>query len=134
MTLTQSTLTLGLALLGYAGQAQPSSPNAGDLTLPTTALNAITGPEFVIPNAFTPDADGMNDLFVFQAYGFETIEFQVYARNGQRVFQTTSPDHFWDGTLPSGEPAPQGVYVYYIVGTTQDNLFRDQAGQITVLR
>ena len=134
MTLTHITMSLGLVLLGYAGQAQPSSPSSSDLSQPTGALNAITGPEFVVPNAFTPDADGMNDLFVFQAYGFETIEFQVYARNGQRVFQTTVPDHFWDGNLPSGDPAPQGVYVYYIVGTTQDNLFRDQAGQITLLR
>jgi gliding motility-associated-like protein len=66
-----------------------------------------------VPNAFTPNGDGVNDMF--RALGnigrLQNYSFQIFNRWGQRVFSTTDPTKGWDGRQDGGE-APGGVYVY----------------------
>ncbi len=66
-----------------------------------------------IPNAFTPDGDGVNDTFgVLTAAGKEKVsEMQVWNRWGQLVFQSQDAQARWDGTFHK-EVAPSDVYVY----------------------
>ena len=80
-----------------------------------------------VPNAFTPDGNGRNDLFRPLLYGnFNLLEFAVFDRWGQRVFETRTPLNGWDGRI-KGAPAPAGVYVWYCsfrtpgAGTTTEN-------------
>ena len=75
----------------------------------------IQGIFFVyVPNAFTPDGDGVNDLFGAQGQGIDNAEFQltVFARWGKPVYLTTDRDKPWDGPYGGngGEPAMQGMY------------------------
>lgn len=69
---------------------------------------------FSVPNAFTPDGDGLNDTFFFAGFGVleSDFEFLVFDRWGELVYETRSfvP---WDGTV-RGIPAPVGVYAYHI--------------------
>ncbi|TVR83110.1 MAG: gliding motility-associated C-terminal domain-containing protein [Saprospirales bacterium] len=71
-------------------------------------------PVYNLPNAFTPNGDGHNDLFVpFEPYLFvERVEFEVYNRWGQKVFETTNPEINWDGTNFNGQDLSEGTYHY----------------------
>ncbi len=67
-----------------------------------------------MPNAFTPDGDGRNDLFrIPPSLGITLLSFSVFDRWGQRVFFTTSSGDGWDGRV-HGQPQPPGVYVWEI--------------------
>ena len=69
-----------------------------------------------MPNAFTPNADGNNDVFRIPPGVTLTLEsFSVYDRWGNRVFSTRNIDEGWDGTR-HGSPADIGTYVYIIKG------------------
>jgi len=69
---------------------------------------------FSVPNAFTPNFDGVNDCFGIRKWGDVTIrEFSVYNRWGQRVFDTRTPGDCWNGTL-NGIMQDAGQYVYVI--------------------
>ncbi|HEX4886690.1 MAG TPA: gliding motility-associated C-terminal domain-containing protein [Luteibaculaceae bacterium] len=72
-------------------------------------------PEYRLPNVFTPNGDGVNDVFTpFPYNGVTGIELQIFNRWGKMVFQTTNPDILWDGRV-EGANASDGVYFY--VGT-----------------
>lgn len=71
------------------------------------------GSEIYLPNAFTPDGDGINDIFK-AVLNFIPEEFLmiIYNRNGIKIFQSKDPDEGWDGRI-NGVKAPEGVYMYY---------------------
>jgi len=70
-------------------------------------------PEYTLPNTFTPNQDGSNDLFIPYPYRFiEAVDLKIYNRWGQLVFETTDPDIAWDGSNMSGESLAEGVYYY----------------------
>ncbi len=69
---------------------------------------------FELPNVFTPNGDGINDLFKPFPYNLvEKIDLKVYGRWGNLVFQTNDPDINWDARhMESGKKVPPGVYYY----------------------
>jgi len=67
-----------------------------------------------IPTAFTPNADGRNDIFrIPPANKNKLLHFAIYNRSGNMVFQTNNSSAGWDGTYKN-EPLDTGTYVYYI--------------------
>lgn len=67
-----------------------------------------------VPNAFTPNKDGLNDCFGIKNWGLiSDFKLMIYNRWGEEVFSTTNPNQCWDGTY-KGIPAGPGNYVYYI--------------------
>lgn len=68
-----------------------------------------------IPNAFTPDGDGLNDTFKPEFIGFEPLRYrmEIYNKWGQLVFSTTDTSQGWDGTIEGKETGPE-VFVYTI--------------------
>jgi gliding motility-associated-like protein len=81
---------------------------------------------YLMPNAFTPDNDGLNDCFRVRYWGVVSqFEFSIYNRWGERIFFTRNPEHCWDGTY-KGIEQDGGVYVYMIKATTtcQPEVFR----------
>ena len=70
-------------------------------------------PLYDLPNAFTPNGDGNNDLFQPRALCFvERVELKIFNRWGQLVFETENPSIDWDGTNLNGDPLPSGTYFY----------------------
>jgi gliding motility-associated-like protein len=71
-------------------------------------------PIYFLPNVFSPNSDGVNDLFVPLPYKFiESVDFKVFNRWGGLVFETRDPALTWDGTSnDSGEVVSDGVYYY----------------------
>ena len=88
-----------------------------------------------IPNAFTPDNDGLNDEVRIQnTLAIELIEWSVYNRWGFCVFQTRNKDDFWNGHLGYGD-AEQGVYYYSLrYRCTGTGKLYHLKGDITLLR
>jgi gliding motility-associated-like protein len=69
---------------------------------------------FSVPNAFTPNNDGINDCFGIRKWGDVMIqEFIIYNRWGQKVFESRNPSDCWNGTF-HGERQDTGGYVYEI--------------------
>jgi gliding motility-associated-like protein len=71
-----------------------------------------------IPNAFTPNGDGLNDCFGVKFLGaISNLKLSVYDRWGNRVFYTTNPNQCWDGRYRDKELA-SGVFIYHVSATT----------------
>jgi gliding motility-associated-like protein len=87
-----------------------------------------------VPNAFTPDGDGLNDVFTVLSTVRAPAHFQlvVMDRWGRSLFRTTDPLQGWDGT--AGEPLPTGVYVWQVAITDVAGHLHEATGHITLLR
>lgn len=72
-----------------------------------------------LPNVFTPNGDGKNDLFTpLSCTAFiETITFVVYNRWGTKVFESNNPTINWDGKTSDGQDLPSGTYYYQVTVT-----------------
>lgn len=85
----------------------------GNASLPGNAVCVDNCPDYRLPNTFTPNGDGQNDLFIPYPYRFvERVEFQVFNRWGNLVFETNDPDLRWDGRNLQGNALNEGVYYY----------------------
>ncbi len=95
------------------------------------------GEPFWLPNAFTPNGDGLNDEFKpVQRYDLvKTYRLFIYNRWGQLIFEASDINTGWDGTF-KGQPAEQGTYVYKIVYTASSTGNEPQsiAGNVTLVR
>ena len=90
-----------------------------------------------IPNAFSPDGDGLNDYFLprqMLSEGVTAFKMQIFNRWGQEIFTTTKLDgRGWDGRF-NGEPQPQGVYIYLVEVTFHNTVQEKKQGNVTLLR
>lgn len=87
-----------------------------------------------IPNAFSPNGDGLNDVFKIENFGYQSItEFNIFNRWGQRVFQTIDGTKGWNGTY-KGQPADVGTYYYYVNYVADDDNSHTFKGEIILLR
>lgn len=86
-----------------------------------------------IPNVFSPNGDGMNDILYVRGGGIEQFQFVIYDRWGEKVFETDDLDVGWDG-MYKGAEAVQGVYVYGISGRYYSGDEINQNGNITLVR
>ncbi len=86
-----------------------------------------------IPNAFTPNNDGRNDLLYIFGSGLDNIVFQIFNRWGEKVFETRDQSIGWDGTF-NGTLVDPGVYVYKLTFNFPDLRLQNREGSITVIR
>ncbi|MBI1286835.1 MAG: T9SS type B sorting domain-containing protein [Flavobacteriales bacterium] len=80
------------------------------------SVNVVEG--MIIPNVFTPNGDGWNDVFDVRTSAVGDYKLQIYNRWGNIVFENTSPLISWDGTTSAGVQAPAGTYFYVITNPT----------------
>ncbi|MGB4845405.1 MAG: gliding motility-associated C-terminal domain-containing protein, partial [Ferruginibacter sp.] len=101
-----------------------------------TAVQKIIVPYscyIAVPNAFTPNKDGLNDyLYPLNAYKATDLLFRVYNRVGQMVFETRDWTKKWDGRF-KGQGVDPGTYVWILVYTDSDTGERRQQKGSTVL-
>jgi len=71
-------------------------------------------PEYTLPNVFTPNGDGNNDMFIPLPYKYvKDIDIKIYDRWGLLMFETNNPDILWDGKNKDTKlPCPDGTYYY----------------------
>jgi len=95
------------------------------------------GPSFFTPDAFTPNGDGLNDVFIPQGTKFDesTFELYIYDRWGRIVFETKDYYDFWDGThIKTGEELNSDVFNYIIYYVDAFDEKKMQKGSITLIR
>ncbi len=69
---------------------------------------------FFIPNAFTPNSDGKNDIFRIRTdIAFYKYSLRIYNRFGQLIFQSQNQEAGWDGRIKK-EPQPMGTYIFEV--------------------
>jgi gliding motility-associated-like protein len=86
-----------------------------------------------IPNIFSPNDDGNNDIYLVRGKGVSQFLLQIYNRWGQLVFESNDIENGWDGTK-DGNPFNQGVFVYKITATMSSGKKINETGNITLLR
>ena len=85
-----------------------------------------------IPNAFSPNGDTDNELFLPVGYGVESFEMSIFDRWGNTVFKSTADRKGWDGSI-KGKIAEQGVYIYRVDLVTMGGKEKIRTGHVTVL-
>lgn len=89
----------------------------------------------LLPNAFSPNNDGYNDWFrIIKTLNIqEILDFRIFNRWGQVVFETSDLEGFWNGEF-KGRPQDMGVFVYSIRAITKDGDEIVHAGNVTLVR
>lgn len=90
-------------------------------------------PDFVIPNAFTPNGDGRNDRLCFNAELLTEFHIALFNRWGQCVYESSDATQCWDGTF-NNTPALAGVYTYTCRIRCVNGVETDFKGDITLIR
>ena len=87
-----------------------------------------------INNVFTPNGDGVNDVFMFNEFAVNVVSVEIYNRWGQLVNNWTDVNKGWDGTGPDGQELPEGVYFFVLTADGEDGYYYSEEGTITLLR
>ena len=121
-----TTLSLVVRTLG----AEPCQTSAWSTPVSGTTLSSK---EIFVPNTFTPNGDGRNDLLKVYGNYMASLEFRIFNQWGQLIFYTNDLAKGWDGTH-KGVAQPIGVYAYTLKVVLQDNTVKVKTGSINLIR
>jgi gliding motility-associated-like protein len=113
----------------------------GGSSCETSALSdAVTGKaknpqgnKIFVPNVFTPNGDGFNDVHYIYGNTIANVIIRYYNQFGQLIFETKDQRRGWDGMV-SGRLQPVGVYIYVLRATLQDGSIVNMKGTVTIVR
>jgi gliding motility-associated-like protein len=92
---------------------------------------------FYVPNAFTPDGDGINDVFIPKGVGYDedSYSFLIFDRWGNMIFSSDDPEKGWNGIANHGsEIAQMDVYVWKVNVKDNRGLMHRYIGQVTLVK
>ena len=133
--------------LTYSQSNSPLATPLEDITYTVTGVSLLQGcpqsasvhikviqPDVILPNAFTPNGDGNNDVFRVVGRKFINLqEFKIFNRLGNELFSTSDIREGWDGTY-KGVPQDPGVYFYQIRVAYPNGKTQFFKGDITLIR
>lgn len=126
-------LTFLLAIILYPMCIHAQYRENGKTKLPNATTDVVRK-ELMIPNAFSPNNDGQNDVFVINNITDEKlIDFKIFNRWGTIVFRTSNPGEGWDG-MYKGEVQPVGTYGYVIRIGYPDGYIETYKGTLTLIK
>jgi gliding motility-associated-like protein len=97
-------------------------------------IKLFAGPSIYVPNAFTPNGDGKNDVLKSIPIGIRTFKyFAIYNRLGQKIFYSNDPGKGWDGTL-NGTPQSDGGFVWMVEGIDINGKIIHREGPVLLIR
>lgn len=111
--------------------------NVGCMDTLIQFIDVFPDTRYFLPNAFTPNADGKNDVFIGKGSLSNLSDFSmtIWSRYGQLVFNTDNPAIGWNGQLNNaGTALSQGVYVYAIQYKTARGEREERSGTVAVVR
>ena len=114
-------------------------PNSLDVTLIVTNGDATCNDtakilieiksSLIIPNIFSPNGDGINDVFLIKNKGYKELQLSVFNRWGNKYYETTKPEEGWNG-----DKAAEGTYFYVITGKGNDEKAFEAKGYFMLVR
>ncbi len=97
-------------------------------------VNATNKGGYIMPTAFTPNNDGLNDCYGIKYWGIiQELEFSIYNRWGERIFFTRNPRDCWDGRY-KGIPQDPAIFVYMIKAKTTCESYVFRKGTFALIR
>jgi len=99
----------------------------------TLVVRTLIDPLLDVPNAFTPGRFGENGVIKVKGFGISKLDWKIYNRWGQLVFQSNSIYKGWDGTF-KGKLQPMDVYAYTLEANLTNGQFVKKTGDITLIR
>jgi gliding motility-associated-like protein len=109
----------------------------GNIPCQNSISNAVTGrarpDEIFIPNTFTPNGDGLNDVLLVYGYTIRSMQFMVFNQWGQKIFESNNQRSGWDGRY-KGKMQPSGVYIYVSKMTLIDGSVITRKGSVNLVR
>ncbi|HXP50871.1 MAG TPA: gliding motility-associated C-terminal domain-containing protein, partial [Bacteroidia bacterium] len=87
-----------------------------------------------VPNVFTPNNDGVNDVFHVTAGGLKTYNIEIFNRWGEKVFEANSPNIDWAGSSMAGVDESDGTYYYMITATDYKGKSYNRNGYVQLIR
>jgi len=96
-------------------------------------IESLINPLLDVPNAFTPGRFGQNSIIMVKGFGIASMDWKIYNRWGQVVFESNNPSMGWDGTY-RGALQPMDVYAYTLEATFFDGTKTRRKGDITLIR
>ncbi|MFT6850499.1 MAG: gliding motility-associated-like protein [Sphingobacteriales bacterium] len=88
--------------------------------------------KLILPNAFSPNSDGINDRFKGTAQGVQTMTFSVFNRWGEGIYSSGNPSIEWNGVKTNGRKVVPGVYVWRVQALDVNNITHNLSGLVTV--
>lgn len=87
-----------------------------------------------IPNVFTPNNDGTNDVFTVISKGVKEISLQIFNRWGEKLYELVGPKTAWDGLNSHGVKVPDGTYFYFVKAIGFDDKVIQKNGTVNLFR
>ncbi|MGZ3932608.1 MAG: T9SS type B sorting domain-containing protein, partial [Bacteroidia bacterium] len=104
----------------------------------TVTKTILVGEDFgiFVPNAFTPNADGLNDIFFAKGFGIVKFKMEIFDRWGEKVFTGNDINDSWDGTfqLKGNKILQDGVYSWRIELTDVYGKSKELTGHVTLIK
>jgi gliding motility-associated-like protein len=101
-------------------------------TIPTSL--PPTESSIIIPNVFTPNSDGVNDVFLMETTAIESLSCEIFNRWGIKVATLNRGNEGWDGRTTSGQEAIEGIYYYVVRARNEKGEIIDKTGFIHLVR
>jgi gliding motility-associated-like protein len=119
--------TYTVALYATKGTCQSSATKTIVVDIPS---------KLEVPNVFTPNGDGSNDLFFVRSANLTEITAMIFDRWGHKIYELTSStgNIAWDGKNQLGKDVPEGTYFYIITAKGKDNKDYDTKGNVSLYR
>lgn len=98
-------------------------------------ISVIGTPDISMPNVFTPNNDGVNDVFRPITIGMTEIIGEIYNRWGELIYKWQGINGYWDGhTGPAGQLAPAGTYFYVVTAADVADVPYALSGSVQLMR
>lgn len=105
---------------------------APGITSTSNYARAIPPATLYVPNAFTPNGDGINETFNAQGQSITSFNMKIFNRWGEMIFETDDLQRGWDGTY-KGVMSQQDVYIYKIKARGEIAGLVEQEGTVTLI-
>ena len=100
----------------------------------TITIETLGESSILIPNVFTPNGDGNNDVFRVDGVNLKSVNCEIYNRWGQMMYSWDNVKGYWDGRTLSGTEVPDGTYFYIIKAEGYDGEEYFQKGGFSLIR
>jgi gliding motility-associated-like protein len=87
-----------------------------------------------INNVFSPNGDGVNDVFAFENHGMDILSVMIFNRWGQKVFETDISSAQWNGENLKGNEELAGTYFYVLTAKGKDGYRYEEKGALILIR
>ena len=109
--------------------------SAGTCSSVATVVITVEDPFLLeVPNVFTPNGDGVNDVFTIKSKGVKDITLQIFNRWGQKMYEFSGVKAAWDGLTSQGIEVPDATYFYFIKASSFDGKIVEQQGTVNLFK